>query len=84
MDLNARMDKIERRLDSTTKLIETGMKMLVKMQKEHREFQKEHREFQKETRYAINALVAAQMRTEVKLDRLISAMGRNGSNGHRN
>jgi hypothetical protein len=75
MDLEARMDKFERRLDATLKIVQTGMKLLVKVQQENREFREE-------TRRAINALVEAQMRTDAKLDRLVAALLRRGSNGH--
>lgn len=70
------MDKFERRLDATLKIVQTGMKLLVKVQQENREFREE-------TRRAINALVEAQMRSEVKVDRLVAALLRSGSNGHR-
>ena len=83
------MDKVERRLDSTLKLLQTGMKILVKMQQEHREFKKENREFKEEvrefkneTRRGINALIAAQMRSEAKVDRLVAALLKSRSNGH--
>ena len=51
------MDRVERRLDATLKIVQTGMKMIVKMEKENRDFRDE-------TRYAIKALIAAQMRTD--------------------
>ena len=69
MDLESRVDKLERRLDATLKLVQTGMKMLVKMQQETRDFKKE-------TQHAINALIAAQMRTDEKLDQLAAAQKR--------
>ena len=74
MDLEPRVDKLERRLDATLKLVQTGMKMLVKMQQDSRDFKKE-------TQHAIDALIAAQMRTDAKLDRLIDALTRNRGNG---
>jgi len=83
------MDKVERRLDSTLKLVQLGMKMLVKMQQETRALQQENRalqkdtaEFRDETRRGINALIAAQMRSEAKVDRLVAALLKNRSNGH--
>lgn len=59
------MDRVERRLDATLKIVQTGMKMIVKMEKENRDFREE-------TRYAIKALIAAQMRT----DAVVAEMGR--------
>jgi hypothetical protein len=73
---------MERRLDATLKIVQTGMKMLVKMQEDTRELKKEMREFKTETRQAINALIAAQMRCDARLDRFIAALGRGGGNGH--
>jgi hypothetical protein len=75
MDLAGRMDKMERRLDATLKIVQTGMKMLVKMQEDTREFKTE-------TRQAINALIAAQQRSDARLDRFIASLGRGGTNGH--
>lgn len=66
------MDRVERHLDATLKIVQTGMKMLVAMQKDQREFKQE-------TRYAINALLEAQMRTEsvvAEMGRSITEMGR--------
>jgi Sec-independent protein translocase protein TatA len=67
------------------------MKLLVKTQqdtrefkKEMREFKNEMREFKEETRSGINALIAAQMRTDSKLDRLVDVLLRTHSNGRRN
>jgi hypothetical protein len=60
MDLERRMDRVEKRLDATLKIVQTGMKMLVKMEKENSEFRKE-------TRDAIHALIEAQMRTDAQL-----------------
>jgi len=64
------MGRTERRLDATLKIVQTGMKMLVKMQQDTREFKKEMLEFKEETRSGINALIAAQMRSEARQDRL--------------
>jgi hypothetical protein len=75
MDSDRRMDRVERRLDATLKIVQTGMKMLVKMQEDTRTFKKE-------TREGISALIAAQMRSEAKLDRFITSLGRSGGNGH--
>src|SRR5437660_802157 len=98
MDLEKRMDRVERRLDATLKIVQTGMKMLVKMEKENREFRQETREQFKETREAINALIEAQMRTDAvvrdlgvtvqalstKIDSFIDSLrGRNGFDGRR-
>ena len=77
------MDKFERRLDATLKIVQTGMKLLVKVQQETRAMQQENREFREETRRAISALIEAQMRTDAKLDRLVAALLRSGSNGDR-
>jgi len=74
MDLEPRVDKLERRLDATLRIVQTGMKMLVKMQQDSRDFKKE-------TQHAIDALITAQMRTDAKLDRLIDALARNRGNG---
>ena len=95
MDLEGRMGRTERRLDATLKIVQTGMKLLVKMQQETRESKKEMRDFKKEmrdfkgemrdfkneTQRGINALIAAQMRTDAKLDRLVDALLRTHSNG---
>ena len=85
------MGRTERRLDATLKIVQTGMKLLVKMQQETREFKKEMREFKgemrefkEETRHGINALIAAQMRTDAKLGRLVDALLRTHSNGRKN
>ena len=89
------MSRTERRLDATLKIVQTGMKLLVKMQqetreskKEMREFKAEMREFKEETRHGINALIAAQLRSEARqdrldarVDRLVAAL-RTRSNGH--
>ena len=87
MDLERRMDRVEKRLDATLKIVKTGMKMLVKMEEQNREFRKETREFKKETREAIHALIESQMRTDaivkalgVKIDRFIEGF-RTGGNG---
>ena len=69
------MDRMERRLDATLKIEQTGMKMLVKMQEDTRELKKEMRE-------SINALIAAQVRADARLDRFIASLGRSGMNGH--
>ena len=66
------MDRVERRLDATLKIVQTGMKMIVKMEKENRDFREE-------TRYAIKALIAAQMRTDAVVAEMgvrITEMGR--------
>jgi hypothetical protein len=87
MDLERRMDRMERRLDATVKIVQTGMKMLVKMEKENSEFRKE-------TREAIHALIESQMRTDatvaklstqvkalgIKIDRFVDGF-RSGGNG---
>jgi len=90
MDVEGRMSRTERRLDATLKIVQTGMKLLVKMQqdsreskKEMREFKDEIREFKEETRRGINALIAAQMRSDARVDRLVAAL-RMRSNGHSN
>jgi len=82
------MDRTERRLDATLKIVQTGMKLLVKMQQETREFKKEMlefkdemREFREETRRGINALIAAQMRSDARVDRLVAVL-RPRSNGN--
>jgi hypothetical protein len=96
MNLEARVDRLERRLDATLKMVHAGMKMLVKMQEETRRERKENREFKIDTQHKINALIEAQMRseesiteltaaqkrTDSKLDRLIDSLARNRSNGH--
>jgi hypothetical protein len=89
MDLEGRMAKMERRLDATLKIVQTGMKLLVKMQEDARQMKEDTRQMKedtralkKEMREGINALVAAQMRTEEKLDRFITSLGRSGANGH--
>ena len=82
MDLAGRMDKMERRLDATLKIVQTGMKMLVKMQEGIREMKEDTREFKAQTRQAINALIAAQQRSDARLDRFIASLGRGGTNGH--
>ena len=82
---NARMDpevekrfqKIDKRLDAITKLIHVGMKLVVQIG----ERQKEIGERQKEDRESIHALIMAQMRTDQKLDRLITALLKSGRNG---
>jgi hypothetical protein len=91
MDLEGRMGRTERRLDATLKIVQTGMKMLVKMQQDTRDFKKEvrdfkgeMRDFKNETQRGINALIAAQMRTDAKLDRLVDALLRTHSNGRTN
>jgi adenylate kinase len=84
MDLEGRMGRTERRLDATLKIVQTGMKMLVKMQQESREFKNEMRDFKKETQRGINTLIAAQMRTYTKLDRLVDVLLRTHSNGRTN
>lgn len=98
MDLEGRTSRTERRLDATLKIVQTGMKLLVKMQQETRESKKEMREFKNEmrefknemrdfkteTQQAINALIAAQMRTDAKLDRLVDVLLRTRSNGRTN
>ena len=85
MDMDRRMDRVERRLDATLKIVQTGMKMLVKMEKENAEFRKE-------TREAIHALIESQMRTDailkalgIKIDRFADGFGTggNGSGGGR-
>jgi len=85
MDMDRRMDRVERRLDATLKIVQTGMKMLVKMEKENAEFRKE-------TREAIHALIESQMRTDailkalgIKIDRFVDGFGTggNGSGGRR-
>lgn len=40
------------------------------------------RTLKKEMREGINALIAAQMRTDAKLDRFVESLGRTGANGH--
>jgi aminocarboxymuconate-semialdehyde decarboxylase len=71
MDLERRMDRVERRLDATVKIVQTGMKLLVKMEKENSEFRKE-------TREANHALIEAQMRTDAALTHLgTNVNGRN-------
>ena len=82
MNVDGRMDKMERRLDATLKIVQTGMKMLVKMQEDTRELKKEMREFKTENRQVIDALIAAQMRSDARLDRFIASLGRSGANGH--
>jgi hypothetical protein len=81
MDLEGRMGRTERRLDATLKIVQTGMKLLVKMQQETRESKKEMRDFKNETQRGINALIAAQMPTDAKLDRLVDALLPTHSNG---
>ena len=79
------MDKFDRRLDATLKIVQTGMKMLVKMQKDTRELKQETREMKQETRemkHAINAMIAAQIRCDERLDRFIASLGKSGPNGH--
>ena len=83
MDVEGRMSRTERRLDATLKIVQTGMKLLVKMQQDTRESKKEMREFKEETRRGINALIAAQMRSDARVDRLVAAL-RMRSNGHSN
>jgi hypothetical protein len=71
MDMERRMDRVEKRLDATLKIVQTGMKMLVKMEKENAEFRKE-------TREAIHALIDSQMRTDAQLAGLtitVTALG---------
>ena len=89
MDLEGCTDKMERRLDATLKIVQTGMKMLVKMQEgmrgikeETRAMKEDTRELKKEMRESINALTAAQMRSDARLDRFIASLGRGGANGH--
>jgi hypothetical protein len=82
MNLEGRMDKMDRRLDATLKIVQTGMKMLVKMQEGMREMKEDTRQFKTETRQAINALIAAQQRSDARLDRFIASLGRSGTNGH--
>jgi hypothetical protein len=91
MDLEGRMGRTERRLDATLKIVQIGMKLLVKMQQETREFKKEMREFKEETRSGIDALIAAQVRSEARqdrldarADRLVDALLRMRSNGRNN
>jgi len=72
MDVERRMDRVEKRLDATLKIVQTGMKMLVKMGKENAEFRKE-------TREAIHALIDSQMRTDAQLAGLattVTALGK--------
>jgi len=52
------------------------------MQEDTRELKKEMREFKAENRQAIDALIAAQMRSDGRLDRFIASLGRSGANGH--
>ena len=85
------MDRAERRLDATLKIVQTGMKTLVKTQqdtrelkKEMRDFKDEMREFKNETQRGINALIAAQMRSDVKVDRPVDALFRTRTNGRKN
>ena len=48
-----RMEKFDRRLEATGKIIQFGMKMLAESQQRHKEMD-----------FKINALIAAQMRSE--------------------
>lgn len=56
MDLEARMDKFDKRLNAIARLVQQGMRMLV--------------DNKAETDRKINALVDAQLRTESTLERL--------------
>ncbi|MBI3667794.1 MAG: hypothetical protein HY236_16445 [Acidobacteria bacterium] len=69
-EVDKRFQKIDKRLDAITKLIHVGMKLVVQVG-----------ERQKEDRESIHALIAAQMRTDQKLDRLITVLLKTGRNG---
>jgi len=58
-------------------------KEMLDFKDEMREFKDEIREFKEETRRGINALIAAQMRSDARVDRLVAAL-RMRSNGHSN
>jgi hypothetical protein len=55
MELEKRMDRVERRIDAIAKLVQQGMKLLV--------------QYQEENRYAIRALIDSQQRAEARQDR---------------
>ena len=86
MDLEKRMDRVEKNLDTTAKLVKLGMKVVLQNARD--------------TKEAINALIDAQMRAEARMDRtearqrrsdekferLIASLlgkGRNGGNGRK-
>jgi vacuolar-type H+-ATPase subunit B/Vma2 len=81
-----RMDKFDRRLEAMRKLIETDMRMLSKRDKEHAEFKKEFEEYKIESKKdfdrRIKEITDIQKRTDLKLDRLIDAWGKQRTNGH--
>src|SRR5579883_1474403 len=66
----ARMDRLDRQMKGMQALVKTGMHWMVKIAHDHRNLDKK-----------IDALVDAQMRTEVALRRWLEA--RNGANGHK-
>ncbi|GEM_PF-1842662 len=66
----ARMDRLDRQMKGMQALVKTGMHWMVKIAQDHRNLDKK-----------IDALVDAQMRTEVALRRWLEA--RNGANGHK-
>ena len=76
---DARMEKFDRRLEAMRKLVETGMRMLVKMEKG----QQGLTERLNALAVDVQALTAAQRRTDRKLDRLLDAWSRQRPNGHR-
>ena len=84
MDLEGRVARLERRLDATLKVVQTGMKMLVKLEEGMVQSREETRQFRDETRRAIDALIAAQLRSDARVDRLVAAMRRTWPNGRGN
>jgi hypothetical protein len=72
MEMEQRMDRVEKRLDATLKIVQTGMKMLVKMERENSEFRRE-------TREAIHALIESQMRTDATVSALSTQVAELGT-----
>jgi ABC-type phosphate transport system auxiliary subunit len=69
MELEKRMDRVERRIDAIAKLVQQGMKLLV--------------QYQEENRYAIRALIDSQQRAEARQDRADARQDRADARLHR-
>jgi hypothetical protein len=74
MDVERRMDRVEKRLDATLKIVQTGMKMLVKNEEAIHALI--------ESQMRTDAVVLA---LGIKIDRLVDGLrtGGNGSGGGR-
>ena len=66
----ARMDRTDRQIAGLQKLVKTGMRLIVRIEK---------RQVQNED--SLNALIAAQLRTDAKIDRLATIWLKRPPNG---